>query len=112
MKIKRPCDNCTKTYIADTRDLNRGWGKCCSKSCAASAREKSKPGYDPKRVEANNIRREAWNDGGKVSGYTSEGYRIIDGVAYDKFDEPIYDVDTAAGDYDPGDSEYWDSKDY
>ena len=41
MKIKRPCDNCTKTYIADTRDLNRGWGKCCSKSCAASAREKS-----------------------------------------------------------------------
>ena len=29
----------------------------------------------------------------RVQGYTSEGYRIIDGVAYDEFDDPIYDVD-------------------
>ncbi len=32
-------------------------------------------------------------NGEKFQGYTSEGYRIIDGVAYDEFDEPMYDVD-------------------
>jgi hypothetical protein len=30
---------------------------------------------------------------GRISGYTSEGYRIMDGVAYDEFDEPMYNVD-------------------
>jgi ribosomal protein S27AE len=29
----------------------------------------------------------------RVQGITTEGYRIIDGVAYDEFDEPVYDVD-------------------
>lgn len=29
----------------------------------------------------------------KFQGYTSEGYRIWDGVAYDEYDEPIYDID-------------------
>jgi len=31
--------------------------------------------------------------GTKFQGYTSEGYRIIDGVAYDEFDDPVYSVD-------------------
>ena len=30
---------------------------------------------------------------GKIQGVTSEGYRIMDGVAYDEFDDPIYNVD-------------------
>ncbi len=30
---------------------------------------------------------------GKISGITSEGYRIMDGVAYDEFDFPVYNVD-------------------
>ncbi len=30
---------------------------------------------------------------GRISGYTSEGYRIMDGVAYDEFDHPVYNVD-------------------
>ncbi len=50
--------NCQNDYQADTRNLNRGWGLCCSKSCAASKREKSKPGYDPATVALNNKRRE------------------------------------------------------
>ena len=29
----------------------------------------------------------------KTTGHTSEGYKIIDGVAYDEFDEPMYNVD-------------------
>ena len=30
---------------------------------------------------------------GRISGITSEGYRIMDGVAYDEWDEPVYNVD-------------------
>lgn len=59
--IKRDCDNCGNEYKADTRNLKRGWGLCCSKSCAAEKREKSKPSYNPERVTANNVRRENWN---------------------------------------------------
>jgi len=29
---------------------------------------------------------------GVISGITSEGYRIMDGTAYDEFDDAIYDV--------------------
>ena len=65
MKIERKCDNCGKTYNAETRDLKRGWGKCCSKKCAASLREKSKSNYNPERVKYNNIRRELWVENGK-----------------------------------------------
>lgn len=38
--ITRICDNCGKPFQADTRNVARGWGKCCSKSCAAALREK------------------------------------------------------------------------
>lgn len=38
--LKRKCDNCGKEYNADSRNLKRGWGLCCSKSCAAKKREK------------------------------------------------------------------------
>ncbi len=30
---------------------------------------------------------------GRISGITSEGYRVMDGVAYDEWDAPVYDVD-------------------
>ena len=59
--MKRKCDNCTQSYIAKEADIKRGWGLCCSKSCAASKREKSKPGYNPIRVAINNEKRENWN---------------------------------------------------
>ena len=110
--VKRNCDNCNREYKADTRNLKRGWGLCCSKSCAASKREKSKPTYDPERVRRNNIRRMAWNvssnapmvvgGSGRVTGYTSEGYRIMDGVAYDEWDEAVYNVDPYEDAYDHG----------
>lgn len=29
----------------------------------------------------------------RITGYTTEGYKIIGGVAYDEFDDPIYTVD-------------------
>jgi hypothetical protein len=30
---------------------------------------------------------------GKITGITSEGYRIMDGIAYDEWDEPVYNFD-------------------
>lgn len=100
--VKRNCNNCQKEYMADERNLKRGWGLNCSKSCAASKREKSKPTYNAERVARNNVKRILWNSSapsvvggsGVVSGRTSEGYRIMDGVAYDEFDDPIYNVDS------------------
>lgn len=85
--MKRNCDNCGEEYDADPRNLKRGWGRCCSKSCAAKKREMSKPGYNPKRVAANNIKRENWNDNWPEKEMSVENY-------------------------DPGDSEYWDNKDF
>lgn len=115
--IKRNCDNCGKEYEADERNLKRGWGLCCSKSCASSKREQSKPDYNPERVEANNIRRANWNNkvldenlyGAYTGKRTSEGYKIYGTTAIDEWGEPVYEV--GWGD-DPGDSEYWDQKDY
>lgn len=60
-KKKRKCDYCKQEYMTDKRNLQRGWGLCCSKSCAANKRESSKPGYNPQRVARNNIRRALWN---------------------------------------------------
>lgn len=97
--MKRNCDTCKKEYEADERNVKRGWGLCCSKSCAAKKREKSKPSYDPKRVEANNARRATWNVkesnhyGDFTGRYTSEGYRIFGNTAIDEYDEPVYDLD-------------------
>ena len=52
--------------------------------CGAIKRERDKPGYDPVRVARNNEIRENWNEG------------------HDRYDF----------DEDPGDSMYWDSKDF
>ena len=61
--MKRNCDYCGAEYIADSRNLKRGWGLCCSKSCAAHKREKARPDYDPIKVEINNRIREGLVDG-------------------------------------------------
>jgi hypothetical protein len=81
--MSRNCDICGKKYNPDPRNLKRGWGLTCSKSCAAKKRERSRPGYDAATVAENNVRRRNWNQR--------------------RFDNDGYD---------PGDSEYWDSKDY
>ena len=121
--MKRNCNNCKKEYEADVRNVNRGWGLCCSKSCAAKKREESKPGYNIDTVLRNNRIREGKmtdkdftalpisrqiylnrkrfgksapnivNGSGRISAITSEGYRVMDGVAYDEWDSPIYNID-------------------
>jgi len=40
--MERDCDVCEDTYIVDERNYNRGWARCCSKSCAATKREKNR----------------------------------------------------------------------
>lgn len=67
----RNCDICNTEYTVKIADLKRGWGRCCSKSCAAIKRTNKKDGYKKK------YRR------------TEEGYIIKDGVAYDGT-EPVY----------------------
>jgi hypothetical protein len=59
--MNRKCDVCSKDYCADERNIKRGWGLCCSKSCAAKKREAAKSGYCLVRVELNNVRRANWN---------------------------------------------------
>lgn len=94
--MKRNCDVCSKEYVADMRNIRRGWGLCCSKSCAAKKREQSKPGYNAETVALNNVRRTNWNsEGNRYRGRTSEGYKIYGSTAYDEFDEPVYDIDPA-----------------
>lgn len=40
VKIFKTCQNCSKEFKPDKRNVNRGWGLCCSKSCATSYRNK------------------------------------------------------------------------
>lgn len=82
--MERKCDVCGRAYTADPRNLKRGWGLCCSKRCAAKKRERSKPGYNRVIVAKNNYRRRNW---------------------WDYYESKVED-------YDPGDSEYWDNKDF
>lgn len=83
--MKRNCDHCGAEYEGDPRNLKRGWGLCCSKSCAAKKREMSRSGYNPITVAKNNRLREELNAATEL----------------------LHETD----DWDPGDSEYWDSKD-
>jgi len=90
--VVRHCDQCGKEYKADKRNLKRGWGLCCSKSCAAKKREMDRPGYNAERVRLNNVKREIWNfrfpdDNTKKAPWHESGL-------------------------DDGDSEYWDNKDF
>ena len=57
----RKCDHCSNEYTARKADVKRGWGLCCTKSCAAKKREESKPSYNIDTVRRNNIRRANWN---------------------------------------------------
>lgn len=38
--VKRKCGWCKDEFLARKVDVNRGWGKFCSKSCKASRQEK------------------------------------------------------------------------
>jgi hypothetical protein len=40
VKITKSCQNCGKEFTPDKRNVNRGWGLCCDKSCAATYKNK------------------------------------------------------------------------
>lgn len=46
--IDHKCENCGCTHKVRKSDLKRGWGKTCSKSCAASIKAK-KPNSNYKK---------------------------------------------------------------
>jgi hypothetical protein len=39
-KTTKSCQYCKVEFAPDKRNINRGWGLCCSKSCATSLRNK------------------------------------------------------------------------
>jgi len=52
MKIKVNCCYCNKEFSARVSDLNRGWARCCTKSCAAHWKLWKTPSsiwYDPRK---------------------------------------------------------------
>lgn len=47
--VTKMCNNCSKSMKVRQTDLNRGWGKFCSKSCKAKdqyRRNKNPTSYD------------------------------------------------------------------
>jgi len=40
VKVTKNCHNCGKEFTPDKRNVNRGWGLCCGKSCAATYKGK------------------------------------------------------------------------
>ncbi len=40
VKTTKSCQNCGKEFTPDKRNVNRGWGLCCDKSCATSYRNR------------------------------------------------------------------------
>lgn len=44
MRVEKKCA-CGKTYFPRQADLDRGWGKSCSKSCAAKRTNKKTGNY-------------------------------------------------------------------
>lgn len=43
--VERKCRCCGTTFMAKSADVKRGWAKSCSKSCAATLREKKTGNY-------------------------------------------------------------------
>lgn len=37
---QQTCQNCRTKFMARTADVNRGWGKFCSKRCKATSQER------------------------------------------------------------------------
>ena len=44
-KVEAKCKCCGSLFIARSADIKRGWAKACSKSCAATLRERRTGAY-------------------------------------------------------------------
>jgi len=100
--MKRNCDYCGKEYKTDQRNINRGWGLCCSKSCAASKREKSKQNYNSSLNQSTGIY--------LIDKYKSKHGFVVSNPKY-KSDQQIADeIDIEQAQLNFGGS--WDDHDY
>lgn len=66
---------CGRKKLVRTADVKRGWGKFFSKSCKARTQE-----------------RRTHQHAKYLNRRTSEGYKVINGTAFNEFDEPMYEV--------------------
>jgi hypothetical protein len=51
VKTTNNCRNCGCEFKPDKRNVNRGWGLCCGKSCAASYKNKLSRMTDGERTQ-------------------------------------------------------------
>jgi len=82
--VKIKCLVCNKEKEVKESDIKRGWGKCCSKSCAATLRAR-KPNSNYKRYRQRlEHRKRLGIYSVEVDPYTGEK------TYYNEFDEPIF----------------------
>lgn len=55
LKQEVNCKNCKKPFVARVADINRGWGKFCTKSCKALKQEQ-KTGQYRKYLQREEVR--------------------------------------------------------
>jgi hypothetical protein len=71
---QRSCERCKKQFQARTADVNRGWGRFCSKSCKAVKQSATKREELPQWLRDEFAHEEAmdgatsgWDEGGWLS---------------------------------------------
>lgn len=61
-KIKCKCAVCGEKFMAKVADRNRGWSKCCSKSCAATLSNKKTGKYQKHLARQNKMNNLGYED--------------------------------------------------
>lgn len=67
-KVTKLCSWCKKPHVVRQADLNRGWGKFCSKKCKAMEQEK-RTGQNASYTRDRNE-----NDDSRIGGFMNSGY--------------------------------------
>ena len=115
---KMNCKCCGKTFEARVADVNRGWGKFCSKSCKAVKQTRltgiSGPHYKAEGMSVKQMRKGKYAKS-KIQGKNRKGY--ITNVHYEEWDDEVINgtvfwsdrlqtwVDTCGDDSHPFDSD-------
>ena len=59
--IEVKCDRCPTVFRAKVADRRRGWARCCSKSCAAKRRERTRAPSKAQQLQRRRYAQEAGN---------------------------------------------------
>lgn len=90
-KIK--CANCNNTFEARTADVNRGWGKFCSKSCKASKQTKLTGITGPHYKAAGRTVEQMQNGNYAKSKFKDKKRWFRSSIAFEPWDEEVENGD-------------------